>query len=319
MDATTTLQTALQLLILPAIITYLTTRLLITHTAQTKLVGRDLHKHGQPKIPTLGGLATLAGITTPLTLAYFTTNQPQYLATATTLVSIATIGLLDDLYQLKQAKKVLLTPLGSTPLILLLLLVDVDTTILGYNLGLLYYPLIAIGITGAANATNMLAGFNGLETGITTIATISILISALITNNTQVTTIAIITLMAMLIFLHHNRYPAKIFPGNVGTLQMGAIIACMVILGKIEYVGPILVLPHLFDLTLKSRVRFATKNLGTASVNPNGTLSPPPYPSLPGFVMRKRVVTEPQLVGYLWLVEAICAGLATTLVYLARP
>ncbi|RLG69357.1 MAG: hypothetical protein DRO11_07885, partial [Methanobacteriota archaeon] len=224
------LQTIIPLLILPALLTHQTTKLLMTHT---KLVARDLHKPGQPRIPTLGGLAILAGIPPPLTLVYLTTRQAEYLATAATLAAVATIGFLDDLYQFKQTKKVALTTLASTPLLLLPLLGRLETTILGYNIGLLYYPIVILGITGAANATNMLAGFNGLETGITTIATIGILISALITNNTNVATIATITLVALLTFLHHNHYPAKIFPGNVGTLQMGAIMACMVILGKI--------------------------------------------------------------------------------------
>ncbi|RLG71448.1 MAG: hypothetical protein DRO11_04460 [Methanobacteriota archaeon] len=98
---------------------------------------------------------------------------------------------------------------------------------------------------------------------------------------------------------------------------MGAIMACMVIIGKIEYIGPVLVLPHMVDLTLKSRAGFATRKLGPASLNPNGTLAPPPYPSLLGFVMRRKSVTEPQLVNYMWLIEALCTGLAITLVCLA--
>jgi UDP-N-acetylglucosamine--dolichyl-phosphate N-acetylglucosaminephosphotransferase len=97
--------------------------------------------------------------------------------------------------------------------------------------------LLPLGITGAANGVNMLAGFNGLEVGMASVAVGSLAIIAYYGKSMTAFVILIVTLGVLLAVLYYNWCPAKILIGDVGTLSIGAIIACAVIIGNFEAGG----------------------------------------------------------------------------------
>ena len=120
------------------------------------------------------------------------------------------------------------------------------------------YPLflVPLGITGAANAVNMLAGFNGLEVGMGMVAVGSLAIIAYLIGQTTSLIILVATLGTLVAALHYNWYPAKIFIGDVGTLSIGAVIACAVIVGNYETAGAIIIIPYVVDFLIKAKNRF---------------------------------------------------------------
>ncbi len=130
------------------------------------------------------------------------------------------IGAIDDLTNLRQSHKVLLSLLISVPAAFL----DVSppaVDVFGYtlNLGLLYPPLFAVlFVTGSANLVNMLAGFNGLEVGTSAIILGGVL-GAITEGNARL--IALTGMSAALGFLWWNRYPARVFPGDTGRSAWG--------------------------------------------------------------------------------------------------
>src|SRR3989344_2572694 len=65
---------------------------------------------------------------------------------------------------------------------------------------------------------------------------------------------------ALLGFLPYNTYPAKIFPGDVGNLTIGATLAAGVIIGNAEGAGAILLIPYAVDFFIKLVNRFPSKN-----------------------------------------------------------
>ena len=99
---------------------------------------------------------------------------------------------------------------------------------------------------------NMLAGFNGVELGMGTVAFLSLTIIALSLGELTAAVVLLAALGATLAGLYYNWYPAKVFIGDVGTLTVGAIVASAVILGNFEMAGVVLVIPHLLDLGLKA-------------------------------------------------------------------
>ena len=78
----------------------------------------------------------------------------------------------------------------------------------------LIYPLVLvpIGVVGAANMVNMLAGFNGMETGMGIIYMGSLGLYAYFNGRQVAALIALVTLAALLGFYYYNRFPAKILP-----------------------------------------------------------------------------------------------------------
>jgi len=91
--------------------------------------------------------------------------------------------------------------------------------------------LVPLGITGAANAVNMLAGFNGLEVGMGMVAIGTLAIIAYLNGITTSLVILMAALGALVAALYYNWYPAKILVGDVGTLTIGAVVASAVIVG----------------------------------------------------------------------------------------
>jgi len=120
--------------------------------------------------------------------------------------------------------------------------------------------LVPLGITGAANAANMLAGFNGLEVGMGIVIVVSLSIIAYLIGEMTALIILLAALGALLATIYYNWYPAKIFIGDVGTLSIGAIIATAVIIGSFEFAGIIIVIPYFVDFLIKAKNHFPARN-----------------------------------------------------------
>ena len=150
------------------------------------IVGKDLHKPGQPEISEMGGLAVVVGFSSGLVLAaaimsffhlFTSVNLVSLLAVLCTILFAGLIGLIDDLLGMRQWVKALLPAIAALPL----MAVRAGHTWLvvpfvGRVDFWIFYPLFLIpaAVTVAANAVNMLAGFNGLEVGIGLVAMASL-------------------------------------------------------------------------------------------------------------------------------------------------
>jgi UDP-N-acetylglucosamine--dolichyl-phosphate N-acetylglucosaminephosphotransferase len=124
-----------------------------------------------------------------------------------------------------------------------------------------FYPmvLVPLGVTGAANAVNMLAGFNGLEVGMGLVAMGSLAVIAASLGATTSLVLLLAGIGSLLGILYFNWYPARVFVGDVGTLSIGAIIAASVIVGNFEAAGIIVIIPYAIDFLFKAAHRFPSK------------------------------------------------------------
>jgi len=124
------------------------------------------------------------------------------------------------------------------------------------NLGILYPLLIIpIGVVGAANGFNMLAGFNGLEAGLGTIILTTLGLMNIYLNNYWLSFICFTAAASLLGFLVFNWFPSKIFPGDTLTYSIGALIASIAILGNMEKIAVLLFTPYIVDLLLFLRTK----------------------------------------------------------------
>lgn len=231
-------------------------------------VGKDLHKRDQREVAEMGGVVVIFG--TVLTILVFIAFDTFYYANSNSItevlaviasILIATIiGMMDDMLGwrigLRQREKVLLTFLIPVPL----MVINAGQSVMTFpflgkvDIGLLYPLLIIpIGMIGASNAFNMLAGYNGLEAGmgIVTISTLGFL--AYNTGNTVATVIAVATIFALIALLYYNKYPARVFPGDTLTYPVGAIVAIIAIVGNLEKFAVFLFFLYYIEFLLKAR------------------------------------------------------------------
>ena len=240
----------------------------IARFKRAKIMGKDMHKPGQPEVAEMGGLVIVAGfgsgIITIIAIAtffpgLFSADLIQILAALSVVLIMTLIGIVDDLIGVRQILKAIMPLLASLPLVA----IKAGHTLMRIPLigqidfGILYpLVLVPIGITGAANAFNMLAGFNGLEVGMSIVAMGSLAITAHSVGAMTSFLLLLATLGALIATLRYNWYPAKVFIGDAGTLSLGAIVASAVILGNFEMAGVIIIIPYALDFLLKAIHRF---------------------------------------------------------------
>lgn len=108
------------------------------------------------------------------------------------------------------------------------------------DFGLLYIPFMIFVIIGTTNSTNLTDGLDGLSSGVTIITMIFLAIMAKKVEEIQVTRFAAVFAGALLGFLFYNKYPAKVFMGDTGSLALGGAVSGIVICLKYPLILPVL-------------------------------------------------------------------------------
>jgi UDP-N-acetylglucosamine--dolichyl-phosphate N-acetylglucosaminephosphotransferase len=249
------------------------------------LVWEDMNKPEHPKdIAGSGGVAVyLAFILGALVYIaiktfYFKSkdNIIEIFASLSVISIIAFIGILDDLLGWRKGglsvrSRLALLLFASIPLVVIN---AGESNIFGIELGLLY-PLVFIplGIIGASTTFNFLAGYNGLETsqGILILSALSLI--TFLNGEKWLAVILLCMIVSLFSFYIFNKYPARIFPGNILTYCVGALIAITAILGNIEKIAIFFFIPYILETILK--VRGKLKKQSFAKVNTDGSLEMP--------------------------------------------
>jgi UDP-N-acetylglucosamine--dolichyl-phosphate N-acetylglucosaminephosphotransferase len=218
-------------------------------------VGYDIHKNKRPATAESGGLGLTFGILLGMIImmVIYPTLMNELIVFIITILSAAVIGFIDDRKQLSSLKKIVLMVGTGLPLFVLnyigFITVSSPTLpVLGHLRLTVIYPLIIpIIIAILTNCVNMLEGYNGEGSGTTSVATFFIIICAIIAHSAQGVIYAVPVFFAIFAFYRYNKYPAKVFPGDIGTLVMGAAIGLIGILGSLEVVMALVMLTHIFN------------------------------------------------------------------------
>lgn len=305
---------------------------LIRKMTAGQMVGLDVNKTHSTPVAELGGIAALFAFSVSVSLVVGfqkllgNVAEPPFLAAISVFFMAATIGLIDDISDLKQRFKAAAVAFAALPL----MLVHFGTPIIDFPFGLqidvsgpyhlLYWLiLVPIGVTGVANAMNMSAGYNGLETGQVAVMSGAMLTIAQLRAAPDVVLLLFGALIGCSVSLYYfNRFPARIFVGDIGTLGFGAVMAAGVILGHIEFYGMVALMPAFYEAvaTAYYGMRHANGDRKRACRNPvilsDGRLSPPQgaeHYTLAYWILSKRPMTEKALVRTLLLLYG-ASGLA---------
>ncbi len=309
--------------------TWVLTRKWIRKAPEIGLMGWDMNKPGRPKVAEMGGICVVFGFVLGLlayvglmTFYFGSNNYVPILAALCTVLMTCIIGMMDDLLGwkvgLKQWQKPIFTFFAAMPIMVINAgHSTMSLPIVGsVDWGILYPLLIVpIGIVGASNSYNMVAGYNGLETGMGIIILSALAYIAFIGNRSSALILALCMVGALVLFLYFNWYPAKVFPGDTLTYSVGALAACVAILGDMEKISVVLFVPYAFDFILQARG--GLKKEAFAKVNEDGSLEKPykgiyHLTHLAIAVLRrlKGKVYERDVVLFLCGMETIIAGLS---------
>jgi len=166
-------------------------------------------------------------------------------------ISIAFIlGFIDDIHSLSPKIKVLISALAGLPIVISKAYdPNPFVPIVGQLRITLIYPLLVLAAYAVLiNASNMFDTHNGLLPSVTLIiisSTIPLQLYLVSKGIAPMESIvfSLITLGALIGYLPFNMYPAKVFNGNSGSHFIGAILASLTIISRLEVVMIISIMP----------------------------------------------------------------------------
>jgi UDP-GlcNAc:undecaprenyl-phosphate GlcNAc-1-phosphate transferase len=213
----------------------------------------DLVKtHAEP-IAYLGGIGMLIGLTVGILTAiaclrhdeFFSPVLKRLLAILAGGAIACFVGLADDIFDIKPIQKILGCGFAAVTLLMVAIVPNLQAATvplnfsIPHNLEVILQVLIVIFfVLGATNSLNLLDGLDGLCGGVTAIITVAmLLLSAHLATwgfsevGDPVRIIICLGLVGSVFgFLPFNRYPAKIFMGDAGSMLLGFMVAALMIL-----------------------------------------------------------------------------------------
>ncbi len=213
----------------------------------------NLVKTHKGTVAYLGGIGMLVGLTVGILTGIYCVHDQEYFPTAfIRLIGVLAggaiacfIGLVDDIFDMKPWQKLL----GQVGAALILIVVGIRPSLsflqayLGLNIPenmeiILGVPIVIIFVVGATNSLNLLDGLDGLCAGVTAIIAFAMLLLAIHlgtwgfseTGDPVRLIICLGLLGGVCGFLPFNRYPAKIFMGDAGSMLLGFVAGALMIL-----------------------------------------------------------------------------------------
>jgi len=303
--------------------TYITITPLASWLKRRGMVGTDIHKLDKPKIPEMCGLSVIAGLAVAALLSSqaFPAYRREILAFLATVLIAGSIGAIDDLKPLGSKLKPILTGLAAAPILLLgtydphLVLPLVGTV----RLTIIYPFLIPLAIAIPANAVNMLDVFNGSMSGTVAIISLTLGLVLALSGNSISLSLALGLAGSLLAFYLFNRYPARVFGGDTGSLAVGAAVGALSVIGRIEAVTIVALASYIMNgfyglasvgrlyerREVRSRpVRLRNDGLLEATVDRNAPVT------LARLILAEGPLREQQIVNVMMMLTALSSALA---------
>ena len=212
-------------------------------------VPKDERRVHKKPIPLIGGLAIFYGFIVSV-LCFCDIDKP-IIGILLGAVVIVITGIIDDKYSLPAKLKLLMQIVAAVIVLVFgveIKYIENPFTDVYITFGWFSIPITIIWIVGVTNAVNLTDGLDGLAAGISTIASLSLLILILFTDNIGLAILTAALAGAGFGFLPYNFNPAKIFMGDTGSMFLGYMLACISVQGLmktytiISFAMPILVL-----------------------------------------------------------------------------
>ena len=210
--------------------------------------GPQAHKK-KAGTPTMGGVMIVLGITVGLVVGMISNGEiADTIAIIFTMLVFGAIGFLDDFEKIAKKnnlgltakQKILLQVLLSLGIGLYMIFGGNGTDVLipfvnvYVNFGLLFMPFVILTEVAMSNGVNLSDGLDGLA------STVTLVVAILFTHDVYILMVSGLAIAGSLIgFLVFNKYPAKIFMGDTGSMALGGVLSAIAIVSKMEFLLPI--------------------------------------------------------------------------------
>ena len=227
---------------------------------------RRVHDH---PIPRMGGLAIFLGFLLSVVLFADITRQVRGVLLGAVL--IVACGAIDDVVNLRAWIKLLVQIAAAVIAVAHGVVIEFfsNPNIFSpyelLNLGWLAIPVTVLWIVGITNSVNLIDGLDGLAVGVSTIASTTMFVVALLVSEGNVALLLAALMGACIGFMPYNLNPAKIFMGDTGALLLGYVLSTVSVVGMfktyalVTFVVPMLAL-FLYD-TWEEAMEIARANL----------------------------------------------------------
>lgn len=206
----------------------------IKHGFVDKVDQRKIH---QGVVPRIGGIGIAIGTLFPLFLLYFYNNfvsQTLFGSIENVVViifgglSISILGLFDDIKGLPAKFKFLFQIALAVIAIYCGFSINAMSTPWGVvQLGWVGHFITVLWIVGIINAFNLIDGMDGLSSGVSFFACITIMSLSIVNGYMFVALVSAALAGAVVGFLVYNFNPAKIFMGDAGSMFIGYVLAVL--------------------------------------------------------------------------------------------
>ena len=102
-----------------------------------------------------------------------------------------------------------------------------------------YIPFIIFVIVGVVNSVNLTDGLDGLSSGVTTIVLLFFAAVALKFERYSIAIASFVLAGSLVGFLKFNKFPAKVFMGDTGSLALGGAVSSIAVLLNIPLLLPV--------------------------------------------------------------------------------
>ena len=311
--------------IVPFLATYFILPYIIEFMKKKKYVGYDIHKNARPEIAESGGLSMVIGfvIASILLMIFFSNFFKVTFIFLLTVLLAGLIGFIDDRIKFKSRYKIILSLFSGSAIFLAnyLNFINIPSPTIPFldrtRLTIVYPLVLPIIVAVFTNTVNMLEGYNGEGSGTCLIAVCFLLICGLLWNSAEAVIFSIPVIAVIIPFFIYNKFPSKVFPGDIGTLSMGAMIAGIALFGSLEVATFCALLIHIFNsfyviysvrgFLESSDIREKKEDIILleddrikASDQKDAALT------LPRLILAKGALTEPELVKNFYVISIIC-------------
>jgi UDP-N-acetylglucosamine--dolichyl-phosphate N-acetylglucosaminephosphotransferase len=233
------------------------------------------------------------------------------LALATSVLFGSTMGLIDDMINLRWRYKAFLPVFAALPYMVLM---PSDRTTIEFlligviDLGSLFFLLLVpILVTVVTNSYNQLGGLNGLES----LPGLIVLVGLSIASNDITLTIVP---MLCLVFLGYLSYTGKAFVGNVGSFSIGLTLAVYSILMNLKLFLLVALVPYVVNSVLILFSSYILHDRADTLMDDSGLLYAVKARSLRTLILSRKSMTEHQAVLVLTLITGVFTVLAFTVI-----
>lgn len=228
---------------------YALTPRLIKYLAGKNYTVLDYHKKEKTMVPRPGGPVILAGILASEAALYVIIPNVAILAIMFTTFIAFIVGLIDDKKVMGGWFKPLALIVSALPIVFLGAYdTDLAFPLFGeVQIPLLYLAILGLMISITGNTINSIDVLNGVASGFMIIASTALTICLLIMENYEIAIASLPLIFVSLAFYKFHKLPSKIFPGDSGALTFGAMYGSIAIVGEVEIIAAVALLPAVIN------------------------------------------------------------------------